>query len=513
MKKFLFFVFAATIFAACEKETAVNDDPITTPEEGLVTYTFSVSQEALEDTDVKATISDAGVFEWEDGDQIAIYNTVDSKYYLFSTSDTGSTADFTRDAAAGANFTVAYYPASIVMSAAEISAGVSASAVGSTTSITLPSTYASAAAASAGFPMSGTVDALGALSMSHLGGMLRFSFTNVPTQATELVVSAGSGISGAFTVASDKISTTGTGTVTISFSKGSTSVFSVPVPTGDYSSITVSLKDSNHKELFGKTKSTKTTVARKKLWKVASVNAKGEEFYVTFKGNSWSLSNATRMIKTGSNTYCIAGYAEYWATDNDEANKHNSNAGYKIIPGYYLGTSSWSDVYGTTANAYTGSLVFGNNNCKSGWNNGTNRKQRFTINMSGTPSYTTEDLGEWSSGASNLYLLGDAFPGGWSFIGETTLQFTTTADHNFELKNVTISAGDHYFKLHEEWNNNAKFWGEGTKITTAAPYNKSLTYHGSASAVQSASFNLEAGTYNIYFCSAETPGYIWFEKQ
>lgn len=503
MKKILLFVFAATIFAACEKETAVDETPINTNED-LVTYTFSVTQEALEGTDTKATISDAGVFAWEDGDQIAIYNTVDSKYYLFSTTGSGSTADFSRDAAAGANFTVAYYPALVVMSSAEIAAGVSASAKG-TTSITLPDSYTASEAAS-GFPMTGSVNAVGELSMAHLGGMLRFTFTNVPTQATKLVVSAGTGISGAFTVADGKITAAGTGTTTVTFSKGdyygTTAVFSVPVPTGTYSSITVSLQDTNSKELFGKTKSTSTTVARKKLWKVASVNAKGEEFYLIHKGNGWSLTgNAARFIKTGANTYAVAGYGYH--------KKNNSEWGFKVQPGYYHGVNNWDYVYGRSggsAGDYNGSLGLGgtSNNCGGNWDDETDRLQEYTINMS-TLTYSTTDIHDyWTSGASKMYFMSEDTGFSWS----SDLEMTKVTDQNWKLSSVTVTSGSKEFKLFEVDNSWGNHWYNASlTLTNGTPYG-TLSWTGSDTSGDGAHYNLTAGSYDIYFNSAK--GYIWF---
>ena len=497
MKKALFFIFAAiTVFVACNKEVNA-DTPEVDQKENLVTYSFVVSQESTP----KATIDDAGTFAWQSTDKIAIYNTVDSKFYLFAAESEGTTVNFSRVAAAGADFTVAYYPASLVMSASEITAGVSSSAVVSTSSVSLPASYATVAEAASGFPMSGSVDSEGELEMSHLGGMFRFSFKNVPYQACKLVVSAGSGISGNYTVSDGKITATGSGTVTINFVKGASSVFSVPVPTGSYSTLTVTLKDQSNNTLFAKTKSTSTSVGRKKLLNVAAVDAMGEEFYLLCNwDNGWSLSGRKiQFIKTGATTYRVA--------ENVDKNNH----GFKVCPGYYWGSPDYSGVYGAaTINSYTGTLGVGEgSNCNSGYDSN-HRIQYFTIDMSNL-SWTTTDPNSGTeqtsaSGASNLYLLGDVVPGGWSFSGGTTLAFEKMADQNWKLQNVTITSGAKYFKLFETWNNWGSFWGDGS-ISSTPPYGQ-LTFHADSSDSGAATHNLEAGVYTILFNSYL--GDIWF---
>ena len=509
MKKSLFF-FVATValVAACEKESTINESPLTDPEEGLVTYSFSVSQEALDDASVKATIANDGTFAWQSTDKIAIYNTVDSKYYVFASEGSGPTVTFSRNAEAGANFTVAYYPASIVMSSEEISAGVSASAVGSTTTITLPNTYSTVDAAAAGFPMVGSVNGAGELSMAHLGGMLRFSFTNVPYQATKLVVSAGTGISGAFTVASSKITATGTGTVTISFSKGAfdgtEAVFSVPVPTGDYSSITVSLQDSNSASIFEKTKSSSTTVARKKLWKVASVDALGEEFYLLSEAYGWSYSDKyMRFIKCGDNQYRIGAW-----TKQHGGTPGSNGAGYKIAPGYAFAFKSsgdeafYSHVYGQSSinSNYYGSLVLaGGYNCHSGWDSDA-RVQVYTINMS-TLAWTTEDKGD--GGSYN-------YPSVDLITGSNNYTMSAAGGHNWKLSSFSVTAGSHtYYISQHDKTYTEKTWEaqqDGKAITNATPYATLST-----SDKDDEAFNLTAGTYTVYYNDVTKD--IWFVKQ
>ena len=115
MKKlyYILFIAASVLATACAKEVSIDDtSSIETPSEIIVpeetvTYTFTVNASA------KSSLTNGGAFSWVAGDHIAIYNSATSSYVTFSVTsvDGSGNATITADAAAGAVWTNAIYPA------------------------------------------------------------------------------------------------------------------------------------------------------------------------------------------------------------------------------------------------------------------------------------------------------------------------------------------------------------------------------------------------------------------
>ncbi|MBR4808739.1 MAG: hypothetical protein IK031_00480, partial [Bacteroidales bacterium] len=243
MKKFPIILALLAIAAGCAKE------PVVTPvEEGeLVTYSLTAS---LPDAQVKATISDAGKFNWSAGDEIAVYNSATGSFVTFRSA--AGDGNFTADAAPGAVFTTAYYPASIAVPS-------------DPDKVNLPTAYTQAeAVAGKSFPMKATVSG-STLEFDHLAALLKLTINDVPEQATSLVLSSAKALGGTFTVGTDGsgddaiLASDGDGDVEITLSntvRSNISVY-VPVPVGTYS-YTLSLGNGTVTWLTKSTTSAKT---------------------------------------------------------------------------------------------------------------------------------------------------------------------------------------------------------------------------------------------------------------
>ena len=251
MKKILYTAALLAVAAGCAKEMDFS-----APVEGnLVPYTFQAN---LEQT--KAEIANDGVFSWSAGDQIAVFNTKDSKFYTF----TAAAADgsFSGTAPEGASFSVAYYPASVAGTAEN--------------EVVLPDTYSQAdAAAGKLFPMVADATA-STLTFSHLGALLRLTVNDVPANATSLVLSSDATIAGSFTpaeVSGKQVISAGgaASSVTVALSNDAKTnlTLTLPVPTGTFN-YTLSLGDGTTEMLSKGTTSAKS-IARASLHKMSAL--------------------------------------------------------------------------------------------------------------------------------------------------------------------------------------------------------------------------------------------------
>ncbi|MBP5719748.1 MAG: hypothetical protein J6W82_01625 [Bacteroidales bacterium] len=259
MKKIAIFMAALLTLSCAQKEVVIDDQETPAEKDGVVEYVLRSDG----NIDMKATIDmdNGGLFSWSAGDCIAVLNTTDNKFYAFS----AEAADgvFKANVPAGANFTVSYYPASLVMSAAEISAGVSAT-VSNVNAVTLPTSYTLAeAAAGKTFAMRGAVSG-DVVSFAHMGALIRVTVKDVPAEANAIVLSSTKTIAGDFTATEDSgkyviaAGTTASNvevTFTHSAKEDMTVYFPLPVGTFDY---TLTVTDGTHTMLSQSTKSDKT---------------------------------------------------------------------------------------------------------------------------------------------------------------------------------------------------------------------------------------------------------------
>ena len=156
----------SSLLFSCQKESEKEKEPAGSGE----TYSFYASFE-----DGKAGVSDTGVCSWSENDQIAVFDALSGKFCTFTTALGDGHFEFSGEPGVEYSFTHAYYPAS---------------AAASVNSVALPSSY-SAAQIQAGpfFPMLGTVDGNNLL-FRHLGALLKYSFTGIPSSADAIVISS-----------------------------------------------------------------------------------------------------------------------------------------------------------------------------------------------------------------------------------------------------------------------------------------------------------------------------------
>lgn len=230
MKKNFLFIVPALLFAAsCSQNISIDvpEDP-TTPEVGNVVLLDAILPEFASET--KTTFTDAGVFNWEDGDVIAVkcINASSNEEYVDFTYNS-SKGKFEKELETG--YTVAanptaYYPASYRGAA-------------------LAGSFSTIDDAKKGFAMSATWDSANSrLAFQHDCAMVKLSFENVPDFAATLSVTGGA----------ENVD------ITLD-SKGDIDVYVPVFPAGTAADIHFVIKDSANNTIVGKKQKSKNLSA------------------------------------------------------------------------------------------------------------------------------------------------------------------------------------------------------------------------------------------------------------
>ena len=254
MKKsyLLFIAVGLCCLDACNKEVEITEIPESPESVKMITETINANLGA----DTKVTIADGGAFAWTAGENIAVHvSNGDSHKYVVTTS--GASV-----AAASASFTVSYeegysrdafavYPSTIVATDAA-NYGQSGSAL----DVTLPNEYTleQVSGTTSPCPMIASNTGSG-WAFYHLCGLLRLTVNSIPPTATKITVNFDKHkVYGAFSVdatvtpGSSSIATSTTtdkdnDEITITFDAAGTwrdgVNINLPLPTGDYTNITV----------------------------------------------------------------------------------------------------------------------------------------------------------------------------------------------------------------------------------------------------------------------------------
>lgn len=258
-KNYLYLAALAMFTAACSNEDEFAQESIKpTPEVKMITETITASN-GDNTPATRADIDANAKFAWSEGDQIAVHVS-DGKYYTTSELTAGGEeADFTVEYPEGQTRNAfAVYPASIV-DADAAKYGQS----GATLDVTLPASYTLAQVSGTKTPCPMIATNTGKLwDFNQLCGMLRLTLDGIPADASYLQVDFdGKQVSGDFSIASPNpgSSTISTSAITstsasnagdkikISALGGATSaVINLPLPTGQYSNITVSAWNSSN---------------------------------------------------------------------------------------------------------------------------------------------------------------------------------------------------------------------------------------------------------------------------
>ncbi|MBP5647554.1 MAG: hypothetical protein J6X21_09155, partial [Bacteroidaceae bacterium] len=264
-KNYLYLVAIAMLTAACSNE----NDPIQNggkpaTEVNMITETITASN-GDNSSATRADIDDtSAAFTWSTDDKIAIH--VDDKYYPTE----ALTSEDLTDGNAEASFTVSYpeggvrnafavFPASIVATDAT-NYGQSGAAL----DVTLPGSYTlvQVSGTTTPCPMIATNAPGGTLDFKQLCGLLRLTVNDIPDDAVYLQLDFdGNQVCGDFSIASPD---PGTSTITTSAITGTSAsnasdkikitelggatsaVINIPLPAGQYSSITVSAVTSSN---------------------------------------------------------------------------------------------------------------------------------------------------------------------------------------------------------------------------------------------------------------------------
>ena len=189
MRKYSILIFFILLLPlSCRRETEKAGEETTLPER-KVTYTLTGK---LSDK-TKAFIADDGTFSWALGDKADVLDSNSGTLCEFTCTDIDNEGNgiFTFQGTEGVSysFTRAWYPASM----ASLDGG-------GKPVITLPSAWtASSISEARNFPMDAKVSE-GQMSFYHLGGLLKITMNDVPSDAESIVLSSASTISGGFSI-------------------------------------------------------------------------------------------------------------------------------------------------------------------------------------------------------------------------------------------------------------------------------------------------------------------------
>ena len=279
MRKNVFILAAAALlFAGCAKEVAEQFE--------TASYNTTISA-VIDGVDTKAALADEGTFTWQEGDKIAVYTSA-KVFKEFALTDGAGTnkAHFGGNLEAGETVTgPAVYPAVLAPSY-----------VGPTeVKVTLPETY-TYEGSQTNVPMTGTLTS-GVLAFKQVGGVIKFSVSGIPDDATKLVVSAkAASLTGTYNTknsAAIVAKEAESSTVTISFTKtGDAMDFYLPVPTGTFSNLGISVRKADDTVISEKVASVNNEITRGKLLLMPAVA-------VVTEGN---IANADQLIEFLTNT-------------------------------------------------------------------------------------------------------------------------------------------------------------------------------------------------------------------
>ena len=257
----------STILAALLAVTAISCQKESLQEpEYLGNFTVRASREACIDT--KASVSSAdGKFTWSKGDAIGIYNGSTFDKLMTGDADGSASATF-RGFVTGTAQDYAVFPYKFQPKYSE-----------SKLTVTLPASY-EWKANEANTPMLATFGSSSSnslsLSFKHLGGLVKVTVNNMPTNVAKFVFNTDKDITGAYEVSNlgsatetQQISSAGNAQdneVTFTFTAGAVADmdFYIPVPVGDYV-FGFKLLDAEGNEILAKEGSTVNSVGRATL--------------------------------------------------------------------------------------------------------------------------------------------------------------------------------------------------------------------------------------------------------
>ena len=251
MKNHIPFIAAAALFCGCSIEEIPSDG-------GTVLA-------AMEDDHTRSAVTDEGVFTWSKGDQIWIQTTAGNAIGTLSSGDGNSKAQFSYGSFIGEMTGKAIYPYNAGHSISE-----------NTLNVTLPSSYNLGASLSNTNAIMFGEEVDGTLKFSHLAGVMRFSFKNVPAGTDRFTITLDKKINGSFTTAlTSGIPVIVTEDCEVEYEKNVSLCFEalettsdiklhVPLPIGTYSSLSLALF-KGEEQVWSYSNTVTNTIGRKTL--------------------------------------------------------------------------------------------------------------------------------------------------------------------------------------------------------------------------------------------------------
>ncbi|MBQ6197859.1 MAG: hypothetical protein IJK44_01315 [Bacteroidales bacterium] len=381
MKKIIYVFAVLLAFYACEKVHPVVEEDITeensntveeiTPVENIVTIKATIEGGETKTTYTEDTGTMKAIVGWEAGDKISIlYSNGGYKKYEFET--TSGDGSFTGTPGGTEGGTYAYwaiYPYNICNDLYPSSS----EPYKESTTITLPTEYTGSGAD--GIPMlAHTLKASfdGTYHLKHMGSVIRFKFTNIPSTARQLVISNDSrDLAGRYYTTYDSANdlvyyTSGTGddgeqrSVTYSFTPGVDGKYTFYLPYGcDVSpsgNFTFTFKDSGGDEICSRTTTlgglANVTLARNTMYRV-NMNVIGFDGYPGLSSVAISPSSLPSTA-TSATKFTISGldfYSYYVVKDGDYIKFSGDGGGSERI---YNDTSLGTIVKIVVSNTATG---------------------------------------------------------------------------------------------------------------------------------------------------------------
>lgn len=381
-KSILFLAGAVLLFAGCAK---VEDEaPI--PETGKRVVTLKAT---IDEADTRVSVETDGTYHWQAGDEIGVW-VVDSDGgvpYKYTTEDSGTTANFAVTLDDGeAIGEYAFYPYSedsfVDGEGPRVALDANLDYVEGTTYM----------------PMLGTISSDGTISFKSVGGVIKLTVNNIPSNAARLLFSAKDTdnenlvISGVFPVSGDQITAggiMGLNSVNIDFTDKwkSSMEFYVPLPTGTYGGFELEFVNANSSETLVSKKvnfgQTGLTVSRNQIIVAPALDAAPpvvEKYYTKVNSNADLVSGQYLIVyEEGSVAFngalgtldavnngisVVMNNGKILSTPETDAasftiNIGSTNSTIKSASGYYIGqTSDANGLKSSTTEAYTNTITY-----------------------------------------------------------------------------------------------------------------------------------------------------------
>ncbi len=227
IKYYFYMAMAALVITNCSQEEELQDI-----QQDLHTLTATI-----EGSTSRSAVTDGGIFSWTSGDAISVWNG--SSYQQCTYSGTGNNFGNAPSQMSG----YAIYP----HGSHPTYSGSGLPKVNMKSSYTYGSTNA--------IMLAKVQNGSKNLAFNHLGGLMRFTIKDIPTNATSFTFTANTGITGNFQVLQENgknviktaTATSSNKTVTITFSGNqSERTFYVPLPVGRYNGFTIAIGDKKY---------------------------------------------------------------------------------------------------------------------------------------------------------------------------------------------------------------------------------------------------------------------------